>query len=351
MLESELIATFEKNREPILEVLLGFYRKEDWDTIALRFRKIYWEFSSLSSEKFTWYKENATRILIIEYLKSMYSFLQEKCIIQKLDGDIQRELGFNPKREFFEYDSITKFREEKQKYKEMLRNSLIQHLPEFQKINVRFHGKYGYYLPLKDMYNFYMPDFAYCVTWLHKNFSIIYFPIYRLLNRKVDIEKSMIHEIIHAVEYGEKMSGINGPERIYNLANEVRVDFLAYSLLKECHNQNVNIFGHLLEDLRYESSEISYKILFPLTEEFFSMHQEFINTCAVHNDTETLIQVFGTEFKDFNDMLKITLNWLIKRREDIGNWPIIEPTEESKKLIKTMNQNYKKRFPGYQRYE
>lgn len=353
-LESEIIASFEKNMEALLEILLGFYRKEDWDIIALRFRKIYWEFSSLSSERFTWYKENTLRILTLEYLKSWYCFLQEKYIMHKLEGDIQRKLGFNPNKEFFEYNTISKYREEKQKYKEMLRDTLIQYLPEFQKINARFKERFGNYLSLEEMHGFYMPDFAYCVTWLHKNFSIIYFPIFRLLNRNVNIEKSMIHEIIHAVEYGEKISGINGLNRIYSLANEVRVDHLAYSVVKECHNQKVNIFGNSLEGLRHsaeEESGISYRILFPIIEDFFSTHQVFINTCAVHNDTDTLIHVFGSEFKDFNDMLKKTLKWMLKIREDIGKFPIIEPTEESKKLIKTMNQNYEKRFSSYSRYE
>lgn len=352
-LESEMIVSLEKNKEAILEVLLGFYRKEDWDLIAFRFRKIYWEFASLSKERYTWYKENA-KILTLEYLKAWYSFLQEKCIMQKLEHALQRQLEFDPKKEFFEYDTISNFRDKKQKYQKMLKNSLIQNLPEFQKINARFKEKFGNYLSLEEMYGFYLPDFAHCVTWLHKDFSIIYFPIFRLLNRSVNIEKSVIHEIIHGVEYGEATSGINGPNRIYNLANEVRVDFLAYSVLSECYKQNVHIFDCLLErqkDSTEKESEISYKILFPLIEDFLSVHQEFINTCAVHNDIDTLIHVLGPEFKDFNDMLKEKLNWLLKIRRDTGETPLIEPTEESRKLVKTLSQNYEERFFGYPRYK
>lgn len=348
-LESEMIVSFEKSKNDILQILLEFYRKEDWDIITSRFRKIYWEFSSLASEQFIWYKNNKTPISALEYFKILLPFLQEKYIIHKLERDIQTRLKFNPQKEFFEYDTISKFIEEKQKYEQMLRRALIEHLPEYQKINARFKEYSKELLSLDKMYGFYLPDFAHCVTWLHKDYSIIYFPIYRLLNRIANLEKSLIHEIVHAIEYGENSSGINGPNRLYNFINEVRVDFLAYSILNECHNQKINIFSRLLENIKLsfeEESKISYKTLFPLVEDFLSTHQTFINTCAVHNDTATLIRVLGPEFKDFNDVLKETLKRILKSEKFL----IIEPSEEVKKLILTMNQNYEKKFHGYPKY-
>lgn len=131
-------------------------------------------------------------------------------------------------------------------------------------------------------------------------YQYVRIPITYLYSKEIKgFDVNIIHELIHKIETNKNITGIilESSDFENSILNEIRTQKLAIKLTKQLHDMNIFIY----DDPKNSKiiGESDYEYFFPLVGEFIEKHESMLSNCAINNDSDSLIDVFGSSFIDF----------------------------------------------------
>ncbi len=142
----------------------------------------------------------------------------------------------------------------------------------------------------------------------NKTYSYLKFPIYKLLcSNKKELDVTLIHEIVHAIEANNDGSGIY-IENNNKIINEIRVQRIATLVAENLHSRNIYIFDR--EKTVYQPFTI-YERLNSTCYHFLEKHDDILKKIAITNSTKALENMFGLYFKFFSMRIEQEYNRLL----------------------------------------
>lgn len=122
--------------------------------------------------------------------------------------------------------------------------------------------------------------------------------------------------------------------------NEIRVQKLAINITQQLHDMNVYIYDEP-NDFKL-CGESGYEYFFPLVGDFIEKYELILSRCAIDNDFDSLIDVFGPSFIDFYNKLNDIFYDFIQYFLNTGNLKT-QKDEQIDILKKEMDKYFKNR--------
>ena len=325
---------YEDKIKPLSSLLINYYGEEYKDRINHNFDNLVYNFDDIFTSSYDILSSNPSVVKgLIENLgfikaKDKYNLLFEKyrlLIINRIKTDLNIDISNNYDLFFNNYMSLKKLHyivlDDQRLYDySKIVNISSENIQTIYKIIYAY--KQYFYKELlsidyfKNLYKNLDTNFNVFANVLNEIFekepfvarfrdrkdndhNYLYFPYLDYLNRKINVDVSLLHELVHLTESDETK---NKELRIgleYNkknkFVNEVRTDLTAMNLKDKL---NTNIFDD--RDIKYNSIylRIAKEYLY-----FFKKYEKVFSNIAISGDLDKLTYYFGNKWNDFSTLM------------------------------------------------